>query len=483
MKGDFSRDTFDPLRRFSRVLQQQGRVELDADWNEQTAILLHYTRTLGADLMGPHAGATKTAFAIGPAVDDAGNPVHFDLSIAAGSYYVDGIPCVNAQALRFTKAYPGSQPEAATYLAYLDAWERAVGYLEAPAVSGSGGYAPTQVALADAALGGVEASARAQIVWRMRLVDPAKAAVAPGVPVTDFAKDDAGHRAFLEFLRNNRLSSPGTGALAASVSGFTDPAASNAPTGYRGPDKQLSRIEIHRPGPAWSAQPGGVTKDKAATFKWSRENGSVAFAIASAPEPGAIGTTRVKVVRLGLDRRLDLEPGDWVELIDDDHALQRTAEPLLRVHDVDRSQLTVTLDGQPLTGLDMNKHPLLRRWDHGAMGSAAENMSAGAFLVQSEPTGKSLKLEHGLEVRFSSGADVFYQTGDYWLIAARTNGEIELSPALITDAASTPAPGYVAPRGEQHHYAPAAVVTFDAIGNLTAVSLRRMVKQLWDVVP
>ena len=30
MKGDFSRDTFDPLKHFSRVLMQQGRVQLDA---------------------------------------------------------------------------------------------------------------------------------------------------------------------------------------------------------------------------------------------------------------------------------------------------------------------------------------------------------------------------------------------------------------------------------------------------------------------
>ena len=41
MKGDFSRETFDSVKHFSRVLQQQGRVQLDADWNEHTAIVLH----------------------------------------------------------------------------------------------------------------------------------------------------------------------------------------------------------------------------------------------------------------------------------------------------------------------------------------------------------------------------------------------------------------------------------------------------------
>ena len=56
MKGDFTRNTFDPLKHFTRVLMQQGRVQLDADWNEQAAILLHCLQTLAADLIGPHGG-------------------------------------------------------------------------------------------------------------------------------------------------------------------------------------------------------------------------------------------------------------------------------------------------------------------------------------------------------------------------------------------------------------------------------------------
>ena len=39
-----------------RALMQQGRVALDADWNEQTAILLNYIRTLTLDVFGRHAG-------------------------------------------------------------------------------------------------------------------------------------------------------------------------------------------------------------------------------------------------------------------------------------------------------------------------------------------------------------------------------------------------------------------------------------------
>ena len=46
-RGDFTRDTFDPAKRFLRVLYQQGRVQLDADFNEQVSILLHYLQSLG----------------------------------------------------------------------------------------------------------------------------------------------------------------------------------------------------------------------------------------------------------------------------------------------------------------------------------------------------------------------------------------------------------------------------------------------------
>ena len=35
MNGDISRDTFDARKRYAGVVMQQGRVLLDADWNEQ----------------------------------------------------------------------------------------------------------------------------------------------------------------------------------------------------------------------------------------------------------------------------------------------------------------------------------------------------------------------------------------------------------------------------------------------------------------
>src|SRR5438132_1710646 len=146
-RGDFTRDTFNPEKHFSRVLMQQGRVQLDADWNEQTSILLHYLQALAADLIGPHGGPAKPdgtsgdGFKIG-GIDDT------NFSIGEGHYYVQGILCENEKPKNekgnpidvtyFNQPdYPltkkNGQPDeldAGTYLVYLDVWERHVTYAE-----------------------------------------------------------------------------------------------------------------------------------------------------------------------------------------------------------------------------------------------------------------------------------------------------------------------------------------------------------------
>jgi hypothetical protein len=52
MKGDFSRFTFNSKNHYSRVLMQQGRVQLDADWNEQLDISAYRTETEITDFIG-----------------------------------------------------------------------------------------------------------------------------------------------------------------------------------------------------------------------------------------------------------------------------------------------------------------------------------------------------------------------------------------------------------------------------------------------
>jgi Family of unknown function (DUF6519) len=88
MKGDFSRQTSNPAKHYIEVLMQQGRVQIDADWNEQQAINRHLTVTEARDVIGPS----------GVPLDASGfkidlTPDSTDLTISSGRIYVDGILC------------------------------------------------------------------------------------------------------------------------------------------------------------------------------------------------------------------------------------------------------------------------------------------------------------------------------------------------------------------------------------------------------
>ena len=88
MKGDFSRSTFEPAKHYSSVRMQQGRVQLDADWNEELDITAHRIATETIDVIGP-TGAPQDGggFKIGLTPDGS------DLAISPGRIYVDGVLC------------------------------------------------------------------------------------------------------------------------------------------------------------------------------------------------------------------------------------------------------------------------------------------------------------------------------------------------------------------------------------------------------
>src|SRR5204862_1795654 len=119
----------------TRVLMQQGRVQVDADWNEQTAILLHYLQTLAVDLIGPFGGPEGAlGFEIKFVPASGGDAAN--LEIGKGRYYVDGLLCENlADGVRYfgQPSFPRDPKQeplpAAPFLAYLDVWERHVTYL------------------------------------------------------------------------------------------------------------------------------------------------------------------------------------------------------------------------------------------------------------------------------------------------------------------------------------------------------------------
>ena len=155
---------------------------------------------------------------------------------------------------------------------------------------------------------------------------------------------------------------------------------------YRGTENQLYRVEVHR---------GGAAGD--ATFKWSRENGSVVFPIRM-----SAGTTAT-LGHLGRDSRWGLELGAWVEMVDDEDVLGGRPGPLAQVETIDQQGMRVTLKppmGDTLKEYGENdpRHPLLRRWDHdrgNPTEGAPQIADDGALVIQED---EWLSLENGVQV-------------------------------------------------------------------------------------
>ncbi len=88
MKGDFTRSTFRARKHYASVRMQQGRVQVDADWNEQQDIAAHLDRTAHLDIIGAAGVPIHAAgFGVTPTPDGR------DLVLSTGRMYIDGILC------------------------------------------------------------------------------------------------------------------------------------------------------------------------------------------------------------------------------------------------------------------------------------------------------------------------------------------------------------------------------------------------------
>ncbi len=443
MKGDFTRNTFDISKHFIRVLMQQGRVQLDADWNEQTSIYWHYLRTLVTHLIGPHGGP-KGSFKI-TKMSEKGKIKIEDLIIGPGDYYVNGILCENEMIYDEKEKkvtyynqphYPLNKeenplPEELPLLVYLDVWEHHITHVEDDSIR-------------EVALGGPDTATRAKIVWQVKTREinsgNAIGEIKPnwGKLVSEWQPDNRGKLK----ARAKQAAKP------------TDPCITSPDSSYRDTENQLYRVEIHCGGKGLddkvttegkgNIKAGG--KNQVATFKWSRDNGSVVFPILNISS--IKDTTTVTLEHLGRDSRFSLQEGDWVEIVDDDYVLKGDPESLLKVGTVDRVNMQVTLDGitGSLVGKDEKKHPLLRRWDQKTTGNT--ELDNGAVRVQE---GDWIVLEDGIQIYFKNDGS-YYRTGDYWLIPARTaTGDVEW-PGTIES------PELLPPHGVEHFYAPLAII-------------------------
>lgn len=495
MKGDFTRQTFNARDHFNRVLMQQGRVMMDADWNEQEAIEAYLGRAQAHDVIGP-CGAPQGA--AGFEITESGGA----LLLGAGRYYVDGILCENEGDAGKPIAYAAqpdlpNPPDALAdvektgfAIAYLDVWERHVTALDVPR-------------LREVALNGPDTMTRVRTVWQVRLLPVSfkKADVGPQLAklvkerlellkkraeaaaagdqttVKDIdaklteintaiaalqAKAADAPSCDMPFSEWDALTTPAKRTLtasAAAVAPNSDPCVVPAGAGYRGLENQLYRVEVH--------VGGGVG---AATFKWSRDNGTVVSLIEK------ISGKEITVADLGRDDVLTFKAGDWVEVSDD--ALELNGQPgkLYQVDTVKAATRVVVLktaatklDNAAPAGVNPALKPKLRKWDQQ---TGATNL--GVPIANNA----DIALEDGVQVRFAANGDVF-KTGDYWLVPARVaTGDIEWPRDATPQKAHLALP----PMGIQHHVCRLALISLNpATGALSIEDCRNHFPPLTDV--
>jgi parallel beta-helix repeat protein len=406
MSGDQTRFSFDPLKRYSGVLMQQGRVQLDSDWNEEIDILRRRLRTTALDTFGPVGVpylSSPDAFEIGLI---AGPPT--DLSIAPGRLYVDGVQIEAFAEENFTylnqKFLPAPLPAplpAGDAVVFLDIWDREVTYIEDPE-------------LLDAALGGADTTTRVQTVWQLRVEER------PGA-TCDL---DVGEPPSAARLTTQAIAPPAP----------DDPCILPPASGYRGLENRLYRIEIHTGGPLGTA-----------AFKWSRDNGTIVSSVRSIVVSAT--QTTLGVNRIGRDQFMRFRIGDWVTVTDDHRELMGEAGEMAVVADLDETNLRVVLDrvlpaggGRPFGANDaevVERHTRIQKWDQTAAANPGLDPVSGLIATGAGP----IAIEAGIEVNFSvDPAGGSFRIGDYWVFWARTaTAEIEILTA---------AP----PRGIEHRY-------------------------------
>ena len=447
MSGDYSRKTFDPKRDFSGVLMQQGRVQLDADWNEMIGILSRRWRAETTDIIGRSTvpQATPDGFKIAIAADGT-------LSIGIGRIYVDGLLAENhglaplefdpvLAEQRGTQAVPFNQQpyfpnvaniapapgEGGPYLIYLDVWTREVTYLE-------------NRDLIEKAVG-VDTAARLQTVWQVRVLGNI------GPNVTCATPDDQ-VPGWSEVIKPSdaRLSTAAVG-----VATDTDPCVIPPTGGYRGLENRLYRVEIHD---------GGIAGK--ATFKWSRDNASIATSLTA-----ITALDKITVARIGRDNTLRFKVGDWIEITDDWREFAQQPGLMRQIKDVQDATQIITLtsplpagifpdDGQG--NLDATRHTRIKKWDQsGRVADTNGNLLAdldaagSSGLIPVPPSGTSIVLEDGVQITFNTDAMGIYHVADYWSFAART------ADASVETLAGAP------PQGIHHHFSRLAILNFPTV--------------------
>lgn len=500
MSGDYSRNSFDPAKRFSLVRLQQGRLLSDADFNEQGDLLRSDMRRTADAIIGPSGfpqadagfalsfSAALGGFVVGGGsgyvegrrvlshgtrrlaikhksgsdwVAESGPALRIDdvLALSAnGSGPIHRVTqnVLNADGEAQFRTTPVIAPQTTVQAWLLEAVDpvvtqlpttmgRHLAYLEAwdAAVT-----AIDDPALLEIAFDGPDTATRDATRWIIGFASEASL-VARGLATAPLTCADVASGIDL-------AGAPARLAARASISaGDSGPCTLPPDSGYRSVENHLYRVEIH-------TAPGLA----APHFKWSRDNGMHRTRY-TLIEDGAL-----VVDSLGRDEVTALKSGDWIEIRDDRALKNKRGGFFARIGQVvgGRLKLAELRAAADLTALtdgtgqpNLNALPpaaTIQRWE-------------GGLPVTANPASGWVVLELGVEIRFQAGAML---TGDFWTIPARSlTGDVEWPAHPVTGA-----PLDLPPECLDRGYAPLAIVDHTAGGWAVLSDCRAIFAPLTD---
>ncbi|GAB4180478.1 MAG: hypothetical protein Fur006_14650 [Coleofasciculaceae cyanobacterium] len=405
---------------------QQGRLQLDADWNEQVDIQNYLRETQSRDMLGAH-GAPKSDNAANNSFENfqirPKEPIDDDLEIAPGRIYVDGILCELEEErdekgnLVYTtyKQQPNYPPitESETkgnYLAYLDVWQRHITAIDDPEIR--------EVALTSVP----DTTTRTKTIWQVKL--------------QKIGDELSQREQVLQAWKAALNIDAERGKLAARLKPTFDSPTSLATNGKQ-LENQLYRIEIHQSGSVGTA-----------TFKWSRNNGTVVSNVQG------IKDNVITTNSLSRDESQAFVNGDWIEITNEAQELQGKPGILVRLTEqtfgnklvFDPGTLTVADDESiNLQNISPKDKFKVRRWNQ----KTSAVLSTNTDWVELE--------NEGIQVKFEGAETFSYRTGDYWLIPVRNDSQYPIEWPTTKDQQPVLKP----PQGINHHYCPLTLLKYN----------------------
>jgi hypothetical protein len=406
------------------VINQQGRVTLEADWNEAGAIAAEDDRAQLVDVIGP-SGTPDDGYRVTPVLNSDGNATG-DLTIQKGTLYVGGERMVLDADLDYADqpdwvdragdplwvepaaALQKNQDEAV----YLLLREQEVGAVEDPA-------------LLDVALGGPDTSERLRIVQRVVRGSTGGATCSDALSDLEQSWAELGLQFDPATMRLDSVSS-------LQVSFQQAPSAATpcepiAQGGYLGAENQLIRVQV-----------ASVDETGVPTLAWGFDNAYFLYRIETSTPDEAGGTTTLKLASAPVDSFHQPAKGQAVEVLEAAALLEAPAPPSPGDYIAATTGIVTTVDTayQPDTqelvisnalSTPTTDSPLLflRVWEDTIVYTGAGAVALG---------------DTGLQVTLASSTGV-YHVGDYWTFAARPGTPTMVSPVYperILDAPQPP---------------------------------------------